>query len=133
MFRLFFSGSPLVQQTQIRLPSNRNNAPENAPVLYGYICETERRDRRPHFAAVDPTRGHRVLYALDDFGEGCAGEEGLHAEEVGVEEGREEGLVYNYLHVAVSECDPREFCEDVAYLCRKRQYLTPVVEVIPQP
>jgi hypothetical protein len=97
MLGLFLSRGSLIQQTQIRLPTNCNNAAENAPVLYGYIRERKRRDRRPHLAAIDPTRGYCVLYVLDDFGEGCAGEEGLHAEEIRVENGREESLVYHDL------------------------------------
>jgi hypothetical protein len=93
LFCLFLGRSSLVQQTQVCLPTNRNNASENAPVLYGYICETECRNRGPHFAGVDPAGGHGILYALDHLGNGCTGEQGLHAKEVGVEERREQGLV----------------------------------------
>jgi hypothetical protein len=85
---------PLIQQTQIRLPPNRNNTRKNAPILLRYIRKAKCRNSRPHFTTIDPARRHRILYALDDLWESCAGEQGLHAEEVRVEEGREEGLVY---------------------------------------
>lgn len=77
----FLRRSPLIQQTQIRLPSNRNDASENAPVVYGYICKTESGEDRPHLAAVHPACGHRVLDPFDDLGYSCAGKDGMHAEE----------------------------------------------------
>jgi hypothetical protein len=82
----FLSGSSLVQQTQICLPTNRNNASKDAPVLYGYICETKSRDCGPHLAGVNPACGYGVLNAFNDFGERRAREQRVHAEEVGVEE-----------------------------------------------
>jgi hypothetical protein len=97
MLCFFLGSSPLVQQTQISLPPNRNNAPKYAPVLYGYICETECGNRRPDLAAIEPACRYRVLYALNDLRERCAGEERLHAEKVGVEEWGEEGLIYDDL------------------------------------
>lgn len=102
MLQLFLSSRPLIQQTQICLPANRNNASKDAPVLYGYICETKCCDRRPNFAAVDPACRYGILYAFDDLGEGCAGKEGLHAEEVGVEKWGEKSLVYDDLRSEVS-------------------------------
>jgi hypothetical protein len=61
--------------------------------LYGYVGKTECCDRRPEFTAVVPACGYRILDPFQDLGEGCARKKRLHAEEVGVEQGREEGLV----------------------------------------
>jgi hypothetical protein len=68
LLRVFLRSGSLVQQTQVCLPADRNNSSKYAPVLYGYVRETECRDRWPDFAAIDPARGYGVLYALDNFG-----------------------------------------------------------------
>lgn len=134
MLQRLHRSSPLVQHTQIRLPPNRNDTSEDAPVLDGYICETECSDNRPHFAAVDPTRGDGVLNALGAFGERGAAEEGLHAKEVAVEEGGEEGLVhYNLLCCCQSWSSDSTWGEERTNLCRQRQYLRAIVEVVAQP
>jgi hypothetical protein len=69
LLRILLCSSSLVQQTEICLPSDRNNTSEYASVLYGYVRETECRDGWPHFAAVDPARGYGVLYAFDNLGD----------------------------------------------------------------
>ena len=84
---------PPIQETQIRLPPNRNHAREYAPVLGIDKRKAERRDRGPEFATVLYGGGHRALYSFPYVGQGVAREEGLHAEEVGVEERGEHELV----------------------------------------
>lgn len=61
-----------------------------------YKCERESRDCRPQFAGVDEGGWNGPFDSFDDFEGRVAGEEGLHAEEVGVEDGREDDLVYDY-------------------------------------
>lgn len=97
VFLLFLRSSSLIEQTQICLPPNGKNAAKYASVLYGYIGETKRRDRWPHLAAVDPAGRYCMLYSLDDLGKCCAAKERLHAEEIGVKNWREKGLIYCHL------------------------------------
>lgn len=114
MFFPFQCSCSLVQQAQVCLPPDSDDAAKYAPVLYGYVCKTECRNDGPEFATVDAARGHRVLDALDDLGESCAAEQGLHAEEVRIEDGGEEGLIYANLH-------------------RQRKYLGTIVEIVSKP
>jgi hypothetical protein len=93
----FICGSPLVQQTEVSLPPNGNHATENAPVLDRYVREGKGRDYRPDFTTVDPARGYGMLNSFDDLGDCCAGEKGLHAKEIGIEEWSKEGLIYHDL------------------------------------
>lgn len=53
-----------VQPTQISLPSNRNDASEDTPVLRCHEGEAECRDCRPQFPAISPTRRHRIYNSL---------------------------------------------------------------------
>lgn len=87
----------LVQQTQVCLPADRNDAAKDASVLDRDICEAECGDCRPELAAVDPACGYGVPNSLYDFVERSAGEEGLHAEEIRVEDWREKDLVHHDL------------------------------------
>lgn len=97
--RNLLGGSPLVQQTEICLPSNRNNAPKNTPILKGDICKTKRRDRRPKLTRINPAGWDSVLDALENLARRGAAEKGLHAEEVGVEDGCEHELVHCDLEI----------------------------------
>lgn len=83
--QFLYSSSLLVEQVEIRLPADCHDTAEDAAVLNGHVGEAKGRDCGPDFAAVPPASGHCVADALDDFGKGAAGEEGLHAEEVRVE------------------------------------------------
>lgn len=56
-------------------------------------CKAECCDGRPELAAVFNGGGDRSLDAFPDVRETVAGEEGLHAKEVGVEERCEEDLI----------------------------------------
>jgi hypothetical protein len=94
---MFLRSSPLVQQTQVRLPADRNHTSEDTPVLYGDIGETERRYDGPQLAAINPACRHGMLDTCYDFVEGSAREQRLHAKEVRVEDWREENLIDNNL------------------------------------
>src|SRR6266487_634912 len=83
-----------IQVTQISLPPNRNKTRKNAPVLRIYKRKTERCNRRPQFTTIYHTYWYSSFYSFPDFVEGIAREEGLHAEEVRVEDGGEAYLVY---------------------------------------
>lgn len=85
-----------IQKAQISLPPNRHHARKDTPILRIHKREAKSRHRRPQLAAVHHAHRHRPLDALPDFGYRVAGEEGLHAEEIGVENGRETDLVDRY-------------------------------------
>lgn len=97
MQHLFLGSGLLVEQVEVCLPANGDNTTEDAPVLDRHVGEAEGRHCWPDLAAVPPTCWHGVADALDDFGEGCAGKEGLHAEKVRVEQRGKECLVYEDL------------------------------------
>lgn len=101
---LFLGSGLLVKQVQIRLPANGNDTAKDAPVLDGHVGEAEGGDCRPDLAAVPPAGGHGILDAFDDFREGAAGKECLHAEEVGIEQRGEESLVDEDLYMLLVWC-----------------------------
>jgi hypothetical protein len=110
---LFLGSRSLVKQVEIRLPANCHDTAEYAPVLDGYVGEAKGSNSRPDLAAVPPAGGHCVSDALDDFGKGGTGEQGLHTEEVGIEQWGEECLVDEDL----SESSVCVFCN---YVRRRR-------------
>lgn len=88
---------PPVQQGQVRLPPNGNDARKYAAVLHGYKGKSESRDERPELTRIDDAGGNGLHDAVDDGGRRAAGECGLRPEEVGVEDGREEELAHGDL------------------------------------
>lgn len=91
--RLILLRSPHIQPTKISLPPNSNNARKNTTILPRDKRETKRRDRRPDLPAIDPTDGYSLPDALLDILPTTAAEHSLHAEEIAIEQRREDGLV----------------------------------------
>jgi hypothetical protein len=85
-----------IQETQIRLPPNRNHAGENTPILLRHECKTKRCDRGPEFTAIHERHWDSAFDVLEYLIEIVAGKQGLHAEEIAVEDGREQDLVDGY-------------------------------------
>lgn len=79
-------GRILIQPAQICLPSHSDDAKKQRPELRPHVDETERADCGPEFEAVDDACRHGFLQPLQRVGYSGAGEERLHAEEVGVED-----------------------------------------------
>lgn len=98
--RLNLPRSLLIQPTQISLPAHGNAPREHVPELRRDIHEAERRDHGPELGAVDDTPGQGDFEAFKGFLERGAREQGVDAEEVGVEERGEDGLL------------DEDFCED---------------------
>lgn len=82
-----------IQPRQICLPTDGNNPGEDAPVFYGYKRKIDGGDGGPQLDRVDHTGWNSSLDAVPDFGQVVARKEGLHAEEVRVEQRRKDGLV----------------------------------------
>lgn len=133
VLNMFLRSRPLIQQAQVRLPPDRNHAAEDASVLDRDVCEAKRGDHGPHFPAVDPASRHSVSDALYNFVEGGACEEGLHAEEVRVEDGCEEQLVDDDLSDGLVSSISGGSVQSATYLGRQTQDLGRVVEVHAQP
>ncbi len=64
------------------------------PILSVNKRKAERRHRWPQLARIDQARRHSPLDVCPGFGEVVTRQQGLHTEEVAVEEGREGDLVY---------------------------------------
>lgn len=82
-----------VQKAEVALPGDGKDAREHESILRREKPEAERRDRRPQLERIDDANGHRSLDPRDCPHGPFTRENGLHAEEVGVEHGREDGLV----------------------------------------
>lgn len=83
----------LVEPTQVRLPANGNDAREHIAELRWHVDEAECRDGGPELGAVGHADGESLLQALPGLLEGGTCEEGVHAEEVGIEDGGEAELL----------------------------------------
>lgn len=83
----------LIEPAQVRLPANSNDAREYVPELRRHVHEAERRDGGPEFDAIGHADRESLLQALPCFLEGGAREEGMHTEEVGIEDRGEAELL----------------------------------------
>lgn len=93
LFRQDLTRSLLVQPAQIRLPAHSNDAREYVPELSWHIHEAECSDGGPELDAVGHADWESLLQALPSFLEGGARKEGMHAEEVCIEDGGEANLL----------------------------------------
>ena len=83
----------LVEPAQVRLPANSNDAREYVAELRRHVHEAECRDGGPELDAVSHADWESLLEALPCFLESGARKEGMHAEEVGIEDGGEAELL----------------------------------------
>ena len=90
---LLFIRRSRVQQGKITLPAHSHHTCEEGSVLRHDICKVESSDRWPELAAVDETCWHGSLDPLPCAGDTVAREQGLHAEEIAIEDGSEDDLV----------------------------------------
>jgi hypothetical protein len=86
-----FLRSP-IQQRQVCLPANSNDAGKGVAVLHGDEGEAEGGDKGPQAERHDNAGGNSCDDAVKNFGGRAARQQGLGAEEVGVKGGREEDL-----------------------------------------
>ena len=84
-----------IQQRQITLPAYGHHTCEEGSILRQDVCKVESSDSGPKLATVDETSRHGALDPLPCIGEAIAGQEGLHTEEVAVENGCEYDLIDN--------------------------------------
>ncbi|PFH55196.1 hypothetical protein XA68_10461 [Ophiocordyceps unilateralis] len=84
---------PLVEVTQIGLPTDGDDAGEDATKLERQEDEAESHDGGPNLERVEPADGDGVAQALQSGGGALAREEDVSAEEVAVEEWGEEELI----------------------------------------
>lgn len=82
-----------VQKAEVALPGDGKDAREHESILRGEEPEAERRHRRPQLERIDNANRHRTLDPRDCPHGSFARKHGLHAKEVGVEHGSEDGLV----------------------------------------
>ncbi|KAI6756156.1 hypothetical protein HG530_011892 [Fusarium avenaceum] len=75
-----------IQKAQVRLPSHRHHAVEQRPPVDGQEREAKGRHHGPQLARVHDAGRDGVFYALDCPRDALAGEKGLSAEEICVED-----------------------------------------------
>lgn len=82
-----------VQKAQIALPGNSKDAGKHESILRRDKPKAKRRDSRPQLERIHNADGHRGRDPVYSSHGSFSCEDGLHAEEVTVEDGREDSLV----------------------------------------